>query len=97
HASPPPLCPRISRGGLGAPVEDDVSIGANATILPGLKIGAGSLIGAGSVVTKNVEPGSVVAGSPAKRIKAVADLVCFKGFYERPYIWRSEPKATVRC
>jgi acetyltransferase-like isoleucine patch superfamily enzyme len=93
---PHPMCPRYLECVLGATVEDDVSIGANATILPGLKIGAGSLIGAGSVVTKDVEAGSVVAGSPAKRIKAVTDLVCFKGFYERPYIWRSDPKATVR-
>jgi acetyltransferase-like isoleucine patch superfamily enzyme len=93
---PHPMCPRYLECVLGATVEDDVSIGANATILPGLKIGAGSLIGAGSVVTKDVEAGSVVAGSPAKRIKAVGELVCFKGFYERPYIWRSDPKATVR-
>jgi acetyltransferase-like isoleucine patch superfamily enzyme len=86
---PHPMCPRYLECVLGATVEDDVSIGANATILPGLKIGAGSLIGAGSVVTRDVEAGAVVAGSPAKRIKAVADLVCFKGFFERPYIWRA--------
>ena len=87
---PHPMCPRYLECVLGATVEDDVSIGANSTILPGLKIGAGSLIGAGSVVTKNVEAGSVVAGSPAARIKDVAELVCFKGFYERPYIWRTK-------
>ena len=62
----------------------------NATILPGLRIGAGSLIGAGSVVTKNVEPGTVVAGSPAVRVKDVAQLVCFKGYFERPYVWREK-------
>ena len=87
---PHPMCPRYLECVLGATVEDDVSIGANATILPGLRIGAGSLIGAGSVVTKNVEAGTVVAGSPAVRVKDVAELVCFKGFYERPYIWRSK-------
>jgi acetyltransferase-like isoleucine patch superfamily enzyme len=86
---PHPMCPRYLDCVLGATVEDDVSIGANATILPGLRIGAGSLVGAGSVVTKNIEPGSVVAGSPAVRIKSVAELVCFKGFYERPYVWRT--------
>jgi acetyltransferase-like isoleucine patch superfamily enzyme len=85
---PHPMCPRYLECVLGATVADDVSIGANATILPGVKIGAGSLIGAGSVVTKDVEAGSVVAGTPAVRIKAVAELVCFKGFYERPYEWR---------
>jgi acetyltransferase-like isoleucine patch superfamily enzyme len=97
---PHPMCPRYLDCVLGATVEDDVSIGANSTILPGLKIGAGSLIGAGSVVTKNVEAGTVVAGSPAVRIKDVADLVCFKGFFERPYIWRTKEasggKAPVR-
>jgi acetyltransferase-like isoleucine patch superfamily enzyme len=87
---PHPMCPRYLECVLGATVEDDVSIGANTTLLPGIKIGAGSLIGAGSVVTKNVEAGSVVAGNPAARIKDVSELVCFKGFYERPYIWRAK-------
>ena len=47
-------------------VEDGVSIGANSTILPGIRIGTGSLVGAGSVVTKDVPPNSVVYGNPAK-------------------------------
>jgi acetyltransferase-like isoleucine patch superfamily enzyme len=88
---PHPICPRYLECVLGASVEDDVSIGANSTILPGVKIGAGSLIGAGSVVTKDVPREAVVAGSPAVRIKAVAELVCFKGFFERPYMWRAGP------
>ena len=92
---PHPMCPRYLDCVLGATVEDDVSIGANATILPGVRIGAGSLIGAGSVVTKNVEPGTVVAGNPATRVKDVDQLVCFKGYFERPYVWR-ERKATSR-
>ncbi|MFH1827137.1 MAG: acyltransferase [bacterium] len=45
------------------------SIGANSTILCGVTIGEGAMIGAGSVVTKNVSPGVVVVGNPAKRIK----------------------------
>ena len=92
---PHPMCPRYLDCVLGATVEDDVSIGANATILPGLRIGAGSLIGAGSVVTKNVEAGIVVAGNPAVRVKDVAQLVCFKGYFERPYVWR-EKQTTPR-
>jgi len=92
---PHPMCPRYLECVLGATVEDDVSIGANATILPGLRIGAGSLIGAGSVVTKNVEAGVVVAGNPAVRVKDVDQLVCFKGFFERPYVWR-EKQTTSR-
>lgn len=46
-------------------VEDDVSIGANATILPGVTLGKGCLIGAGAVVTKNVPPHEIVIGNPA--------------------------------
>ena len=45
------------------------SIGANATILPGITIGEKALIGAGSVVTKNVEAFSVVVGNPARFLK----------------------------
>lgn len=41
------------------------SIGANATLLPGIKIGANAMVGAGAVVTKDVPPNAVVAGNPA--------------------------------
>lgn len=47
------------------------SIGANATILPGVKIGKQAMIGAGSVVTKNVPPKAVVAGNPARIIRYI--------------------------
>ena len=49
-------------------VEDGVSIGANATILPGVRLGKGCVVGAGAVVTKNVPPGITVVGSPAKEL-----------------------------
>lgn len=52
-------------------VEDNVLIGANAVILEGVRIGANSVVAAGSVVTEDVQPGSVVAGCPAKFIKKV--------------------------
>ena len=89
---PHPACPRFRECVLGATVEDDVSIGGNATILPGVRIGAGALVGAGSVVTRDVPPGAVVAGNPARVVKQVSELVCFKGFFERPYIWREEAR-----
>ena len=52
-------------------IEKGASIGANATILPGLKIGQYSLVGAGAVVTKDVAEISIVAGNPAKVIGQV--------------------------
>lgn len=45
------------------------SIGANATILPGVIIGEGAMVGAGAVVTKDVPPYAVVVGNPAKIIR----------------------------
>jgi virginiamycin A acetyltransferase len=50
-------------------VGNDVWIGQNATILPGVKIGNGAIIGANSTVGNNVEPYTIVAGNPAKPIR----------------------------
>ena len=47
-------------------VKSGASIGANSTILPSLTIGKGSVVGAGSVVTKNVPDGVTVVGNPAR-------------------------------
>jgi dTDP-4-dehydrorhamnose 3,5-epimerase-like enzyme len=47
-------------------VRAGASIGANATLLPGIEIGRGAMVGAGAVVTRNVPPGVVVTGNPAR-------------------------------
>ena len=52
-------------------IEDDVWIGANAVVLPGVTIGSHSVVAAGAVVTKDVPPHSLVAGVPAKVIKQI--------------------------
>ncbi|WP_033148498.1 DapH/DapD/GlmU-related protein [Prevotella sp. P6B1] len=52
-------------------IEDDVWIGANAVILPGVKIGTHCVVAAGAVITKDVPPHSLVAGVPAKIIKQI--------------------------
>ena len=46
-------------------VEDEVSIGSNATILCGIRLGKGAVIGAGAVVTKDVPAGATIVGNPA--------------------------------
>jgi virginiamycin A acetyltransferase len=50
-------------------IGNDVWIGYNATIMPGIKIGDGAIIATNSTVTKDVEPYSIVGGNPAKEIK----------------------------
>ena len=50
-------------------IEDDVWIGSGAIITQGVRVGKGAIIAAGAIVTKDVEPFSVVGGVPAKLIK----------------------------
>lgn len=55
-------------------VEDEVWIGANVTILPGVRIGRCSVIGAGSMVIDDVEEYSIYAGVPARKLKALSGI-----------------------
>lgn len=70
-----PLNPRLRRqqpcAGKHSPViiEDDVFIGTRAMVLKGVHLGAGSVVGAGAVVTEDVPAGAVVAGNPARIVK----------------------------
>lgn len=55
-------------------IEDDAWIGANATILKGITVGEGSVVAAGSVVTKDIAPYTVVGGNPAKVITKIENV-----------------------
>lgn len=52
-------------------IEEDVWIGSNATVLPGVRIGRGAVVAAGAVVTKDVPAMTIVGGVPAKPIKKI--------------------------
>lgn len=60
-----PCSQQVDRVAIG----HDVWIGTQAIVMPGVSIGNGAVIGAGSVVTKDVEPYSVVAGAPARKLR----------------------------
>jgi len=50
-------------------IEDDVWIGGGAVLCPGVRIGAGATVGAGSVVTRDVPPGGLAAGNPCRVLR----------------------------
>lgn len=63
-----PQSPEFADRGGDVIIGNRVWIGYRAMILPGLKIGDGAVVGAGAVVTKDVEPFAIVAGNPARKI-----------------------------
>jgi serine acetyltransferase len=58
-------------GGVSPVIEDNVDVGANVVVIGGIRIGANSVIGAGSVVTKDVPVNSVVVGNPARVVRCL--------------------------
>jgi acetyltransferase-like isoleucine patch superfamily enzyme len=53
-------------------VKKGASIGSNATVICGVTIGENAVVGAGSVVTKDIPPNTIVAGNPAKKMRSIA-------------------------
>lgn len=72
-----PIAPSVRNTGLefAAPitVEDDVWIGGNVTVLPSVTIGRGTIVAAGSVVTKDLPAGVIAAGNPCRVLRAITD------------------------
>lgn len=77
-----PLCGECLKGPL---IKKGARLGVNVTVLPRVTIGEGALVGAGSVVTRDVPAGSVVTGNPARVRGSVSELECRYGTRERAY------------
>ena len=65
-------------------VRDNVMIGSNSTILYNTKIGPNAIVAAGSVVTKDVPEGTIVAGNPARVIGSYSDLAKRRALFHKP-------------
>ena len=72
---------------LGCIVEDYAAIATMTVVLPGVTIGRGSLVGAHSSVTRDVAPGALVVGVPAKQVGMASDIVRRDGSGEPAYPW----------
>jgi acetyltransferase-like isoleucine patch superfamily enzyme len=66
-----PLQARFPASAAPVTIESGCFVGAQVTILPGLRIGAGSFVAAGSVVTESVSPHTLVAGVPARTVRSL--------------------------
>ncbi|MBQ2471779.1 MAG: sugar O-acetyltransferase [Acholeplasmatales bacterium] len=82
-----PILPELRLKGLqynkDVHIEENVWIGANVTVVPGVTIGKNSVIGAGSVVVKDIEANSVAVGNPCKVIRKISD-------HDREYFYKNE-------
>lgn len=82
---PHPGCPASRECMRGPTVRRGAQIGAGVTLLPGIVIGEHALIGAGSVVTRDIPARAVAYGNPARVVRTIDDLTCPTGRVEKPY------------
>ena len=80
-------CPRSRECVGGAHIEKFAVVGADATVLAGVTVGARSVIASGSVVTRDIPPGVIAIGTPARPHRPVDEVECFKGYYPHAYSW----------
>jgi acetyltransferase-like isoleucine patch superfamily enzyme len=80
-----PGCPNAVECMEGPRIKKGAQIGANACVLPRVVIGENAVIGAGSVVTKDIPPRVVAYGNPAQIVCGIGDLVCTTGLTDKPY------------
>lgn len=83
HPIEPSLRKRALQYNKDVYIGDNVWLGAGATVVPGVHIGSDSVIGAGSVVTKDIPEGVVAVGNPCRVLRAI-------GEHERKYFYRDE-------
>jgi acetyltransferase-like isoleucine patch superfamily enzyme len=82
-----PPCPEFEECAKGIIIKRNAKIGGNVTIGPKVVVGENSLIGFGSVVVRDIPDNSVAVGNPARVIKKIDELICKKGYFDRPYEW----------
>ena len=81
-----PGCPESGECMRGPVLKKGCRLGVNVVVLPYVTIGEGSLIGAGSVVTKDLPPGILAYGNPARVRAKLSELKCKTGRREAPYL-----------
>jgi acetyltransferase-like isoleucine patch superfamily enzyme len=79
-----PLSPGAKSSLRGPHLKPGAKIGANATLLPGVVIGANSLVGAGSVVVRDVPDGVIVAGNPARIVRSIDEIAAYRNLGSSP-------------
>ncbi len=81
-----PGCPLSNTCMRGPVIKRGAQVGAGATLLPFITIGERAVIGAGSVVTKDVPPCALVYGNPARVVKDIRDVRCDLDYLDGPYV-----------
>lgn len=71
-------------------IGNDVWIGSEAMIMPGIKVGHGAVIGSRALVTKDVEPYAIIGGNPAKPIKNALPLLCSSEISRLYSLWQNQ-------